>query len=333
MQTFKRISLTGGGDTLAAAMNTTAFINETGEVWVTGCYFTGSDSVHSFNLVALPEADVQVSVGEGALAVIGESGRFWLHDSGDSAMTMVHAELPEPVKQVSVHQRHTAVVTMSGDLWLCVDSTRKHFARVDYVPKMRQVSVGYSHAVAVDERGRLWLRGSNYHWQLGLAESGTFDDFFKIELAEPVKQVSAGRFHTVVLTVSGALYVTGRNNKGQLGLGHTEDAYGFTRAVLPAVRAITSVTTGEYHTALLTEGGGLWVSGYNQQCQLGSPGAAQYITGLKVVAAGHQHTVVMTTNGALWGCGANNHNQLGLAGERYLRFTPLGFKARTTVND
>ncbi|GAA5910708.1 hypothetical protein JCM8208_003540 [Rhodotorula glutinis] len=90
-------------------------------------------------------------------------------------------------------------------------------------------------------------------------------------------QVSCGAFHSAVVTAHGAAYVFGSNKAGQLGFGEGEP--GGAEPVLvelgeeesDAVEEdeIVQVACGAAHTVLLTESGHIWVTGANDDGQLG----------------------------------------------------------------
>ncbi|GAA5856399.1 hypothetical protein JCM9279_001708 [Rhodotorula babjevae] len=90
-------------------------------------------------------------------------------------------------------------------------------------------------------------------------------------------QVSCGAFHSAVVTAQGAAYVFGSNRAGQLGLGEGES--GGAEPVLVELgeegtddeqdEEIAQVACGAAHTVLLTKSGHVWVTGANDDGQLG----------------------------------------------------------------
>lgn len=85
------------------------------------------------------------------------------------------------------------------------------------------------------------------------------------------RSLALGAEHAVLLTATGAVYTWGLGSHGQLGHG------GLTSEEEPrAVEALwgmpmTCVTTGGWHSACISDGGDLYVWGWNESGQLGLP--------------------------------------------------------------
>ncbi|GAA5931027.1 hypothetical protein JCM3775_000780 [Rhodotorula graminis] len=85
-------------------------------------------------------------------------------------------------------------------------------------------------------------------------------------------QVSCGAFHSAVVTSHGAAYLFGSNKAGQLGAGEGEP--GGAEPVLVELGEededeVAQVACGAAHTVLLTKSGQVWVTGANDDGQLG----------------------------------------------------------------
>ncbi|EGC31817.1 hypothetical protein DICPUDRAFT_156281 [Dictyostelium purpureum] len=87
----------------------------------------------------------------------------------------------------------------------------------------KMVACGFSHALIIDNDGKLLTLGWNGNGQLGSGVKG--DNHLvptKLEFdfdGEKVVKVSAGRNHSACITESGKLYIWGNGNKGKLGNG------------------------------------------------------------------------------------------------------------------
>ncbi|XP_046540985.1 secretion-regulating guanine nucleotide exchange factor isoform X2 [Equus quagga] len=115
----------------------------------------------------------------------------------------------------------------------------------------------------------------------------------------------------------------GANSYGQLGLGHKEDV------LLPQQLndfckpgCVRRITGGGGHSAVVTDGGSLFVCGLNKDGQLGlghtedvlyfTPCRSLLGCPIQQVACGWDFTIILTGNGQLLSCGSNSFGQLGV---------------------
>ncbi|XP_032212785.1 secretion-regulating guanine nucleotide exchange factor isoform X4 [Mustela erminea] len=120
-----------------------------------------------------------------------------------------------------------------------------------------------------------------------------------------------------------AFFSWGANSYGQLGLGHKEDV------LLPQQLSdfckpeyIRRITGGGGHSAVVTDGGGLFVCGLNKDGQLGLGHtedvlyftACRSLLGCPIlqVACGWDFTIILTESGQVLSCGSNCFGQLGV---------------------
>ncbi|XP_045681465.1 secretion-regulating guanine nucleotide exchange factor isoform X2 [Phyllostomus hastatus] len=120
-----------------------------------------------------------------------------------------------------------------------------------------------------------------------------------------------------------ALFVWGANSYGQLGLGHKEDVLlpqqlnDFCKPV-----CVRRITGGGGHSAVITDGGSLFVCGLNKDGQLGlghtedvlffTPCKLLLGCPIRQVACGWDFTIILTENGQVLSCGSNSFGQLGV---------------------
>ncbi|KAM9658020.1 secretion-regulating guanine nucleotide exchange factor [Trichechus inunguis] len=122
---------------------------------------------------------------------------------------------------------------------------------------------------------------------------------------------------------SAALFAWGANSYGQLGLGHKEDV------LLPQQLndfcepgCVRRITGGGGHSAVVTDGGGLFVCGLNKDGQLGlghtedvlyfTPCTSLLGCPIQQVACGWDFTIILTEGGQVLSCGSNSFGQLGV---------------------
>ncbi|XP_066221143.1 secretion-regulating guanine nucleotide exchange factor isoform X5 [Saccopteryx leptura] len=119
------------------------------------------------------------------------------------------------------------------------------------------------------------------------------------------------------------LFAWGANSYGQLGLGHREDVLlpqqlnDFCKPV-----CVRRITGGGGHSAVVTDGGSLFVCGLNRDGQLGlghtedvlyfTPCKSLLGCPIQQVACGWDFTIILTENGQVLSCGSNFYGQLGV---------------------
>jgi len=138
-----------------------------------------------------------------------------------------------------------------------------------------QVSLGFSHSLALDGQGRVHVFGSGANGRLGVGE-GSFGEVAEpreLDAAafggEPVQAVDAGENHSLAVTRGGALFTWGTGAWGRLGLGDQDDAGVPKRVVFPKDTRIVRASAGAYHTLALSDKGELFAFGWNKNGRCG----------------------------------------------------------------
>ena len=195
-------------------------------------------------------------------------------------------------------------------------------------------AAGVHHSAVVGEDGLLFVWGCGASGQLGTGDEVMMTSLMGLDrlaptrvagLPAPVRQVAAGYKHTGIVTEAGDLLTCGAGEYGGLGLGDEEDRTTPTlvaRAVFNG-EAVLMVACGPYHTAVTTEGGGVYTFGRGMGGLLGHgdeedqlvprrvPAAAFNGEWVVMVAAGHDHTVAVSEAGHVFTWGDGMSGQLG----------------------
>ena len=133
-------------------------------------------------------------------------------------------------------------------------------------------AAGGDHSAAVGEDGTLFVWGSGHFGELGTGDTAIRLAPTRVTgLPAPVRQVAAGSDYTGIVTEAGDLLMCGYGRAGQLGLGDDDNRATPTlvaRAVFDG-EAVLMVACGKWHTAALTEGGGVYTFGRGEHGQLG----------------------------------------------------------------
>ena len=188
------------------------------------------------------------------------------------------------------------------------------------------VAAGYHDTVIVGEDGCLFACGGNGFGQLGTGNLNQQSSPARIKLVDcrllfrqAVRQVAVGESHTGIVTEDGDLLMCGNGLWGRLGLGDEHKRTTPTlvgRAVFDG-EAVLMVACGRDHTAVVTEGGGVYTfgSGFygttghgdreDQLVPRRMPAAGFNGERVVMVAGGDVHTVALSEAGHVftWGYG------------------------------
>ncbi|NLV78666.1 MAG: Hsp70 family protein [Rhodococcus sp.] len=183
-------------------------------------------------------------------------------------------------------------------------------------PDVFTAAAGGWHTCA-DRRGEVSCWGFNTSGQLG---DGTVDTRYSpvsVSLPAPAVALGSGREHSCAVTDTGDTYCWGYNTFGQLGDG-TDDQRSQPVRVVDLPTGVSSLSAGEDHTCALTDDGGGYCWGRNDNGQVGDERYDRHerpqrvdLPTLSSLAAGGNHTCASTVVGDVFCWGANTAGQLG----------------------
>ena len=200
--------------------------------------------------------------------------------------------------------------------------------------KIKEISAGYNHTVAIDEDGKVYAWGYNYRGQLG---DGTNNDSnIPICISDiptnplnkvKIKEISAGGSHTVAIDEEGKVYAWGVNYNGQLGNGTNNNSNIpiCISDISTNLVSIKEISAGGSHTVAIDEEGKVYAWGDNYFGQLGDgtnndsnipmcisdiPTNPLNKVKIKKISA-DAHTVAIDEEGKVYAWGYNWKGQLG----------------------
>jgi len=145
--------------------------------------------------------------------------------------------------------------------------------------KVVMVAAGGTHTVTVTSKGELWAWGKNSNGQLGIVGlepvqiEPTLVGAKDVFGGSPVHMAACGYEHTLIVTEEGTLWTCGQGENGALGHNDIND-----RRVPTLVEAhhfgnakVVSAAGGRFHSAVVTEHGGLYTWGQGQEVKHASP--------------------------------------------------------------
>lgn len=189
------------------------------------------------------------------------------------------------------------------------------------------VSAGVYHVALLMPDGRVFSRGSNADWQLGVEDTNPSSVFVPTVAdasctgVAPIplgvgQKIAAGLEHTAIVRADGTVWTAGNNTAGQIGDG---TAIQRTSAVqVPGVSGITGLSADFRHNLAVDALGRVQAWGLNTNGSIGNLTTANqlsavYANGLVTasrVAAGATHSLAAKTDGTVWAWGDNAYGQL-----------------------
>jgi alpha-tubulin suppressor-like RCC1 family protein len=197
-----------------------------------------------------------------------------------------------------------------------------------------EVSCGINQTLLLDSTGQIWGAGFNSDYRTGdlsgslAATNSTFIPSMPAG-THTFTSVEAGDSYSLALEDNGRIWSTGQNAQGQTGQGTSLlSTTGWTQVVnTGGVNdvSITQISTGFDHSMALDSTGNVWMTGDNQNGQLGLGDTSDRLyfervtTNVNVesgvtaykIAAGVNRSYVLDTAGRMWGCGWNSNGNIG----------------------
>jgi alpha-tubulin suppressor-like RCC1 family protein len=139
--------------------------------------------------------------------------------------------------------------------------------QVKGLENVKEIKLGYAHALALKNDGTVWAWGDNSCGQLGVAGKEFSNTPVMVPGLSNVTQISAGEEHSVALEGDGTVWTWGHNKYGQLGDGTTSNSYSPVKVQLPPIKAVSA---RGFNTMALDYNGTIWMWGNNNYGQLGN---------------------------------------------------------------
>ncbi|ERN08779.1 ultraviolet-B receptor UVR8 [Amborella trichopoda] len=190
--------------------------------------------------------------------------------------------------------------------------------------KIKQITCGDSHCLAVTAQGEVQSWGRNQNGQLGLGhtEDSLVPQRIQAFQGVPVKMVAAGAEHTAAVTEDGELFGWGWGRYGNLGLGDRNDRLFPEKVAAIDGQKMSMVACGWRHTIVVSSIGKLYTYGWSKYGQLGHGDYEDHLIPHQLralsndyitqISGGWRHTMALTSDGMLYGWGWNKFGQLGV---------------------
>lgn len=171
---------------------------------------------------------------------------------------------------------------------------------------VKEISLGFDHALMVMEDGTLWGIGNNAFSQLGSIGADRSSKWVKI--ADKVVSAAAGRRHTLYVTSDGSLYALGDNRWRKLS------------STGPEVLATPLKLASNAKAAFAGEHSALYIDNDNVLYYIGTRAnmisggitgkANRLFSNVQSVSMQEGHALILTVDGNLYGWGENGYGQV-----------------------
>ncbi len=280
------------------------------------------------------------SGGDPLVLGFGKEGRVGIR--GTMFPKMIGALRGNMVSTIACGMSHTAAVTDEGDVYswgrnvqgqcgIGVSSEAVEVPQI--VPvligrSVRFVSCGAGHTIVTTANSGAWSWGIGVQGQLGHGDNTNKPHPVRINAMDShsIKAVECGIAHSMVLSEEDAgrskLYGFGWNKHGQLGLDSAQTTYSSPTEIKNFdLSAVSHVSCGGGHTAVVLNDGTVWTAGSNTCGQCGQGNLddvraftqVKHVFGSKAVAltkCGEEFTIFVTQSQQVFGCGLNNAGQV-----------------------
>jgi alpha-tubulin suppressor-like RCC1 family protein len=262
-----------------------------------GCFFS----------MALTTKDHVLTWGAGAQGQLGDG-------SNSGTDTPVRVKLPAgtKAKSISAGSVHALAITTKGHLYAwgyngdgelgngtTNDSDKPVKARLPAGTKVKIVSAGGNHTLALSRARQLYAWGYNGDGELGDGTTTSRDtpeavDFlFRGTSPGAITSLAAGCFHSLALTTKGVILGWGLGTSGQLGNASTTSSKLPVGAMLPAGTHVKSISAGCDDSYARAAKGHVFAWGDNANGQLGNGTTTNSDVPVRVALAASQKAIAI----------------------------------------
>lgn len=284
----------------------------------------------------------QVAAGDNATFALTEEGLVYGWGTFKVSPSPIAADKKKPL--ISLSQ------TSDGALHFSSDTAVQH--RPTLIRGLRnitKVTAGSNHALALDQKGRVFSWGFGEQCQLGRRINARFPKSGLVPatfgLRKDIVEIGTGADHSFAVHENGSVFGWGANNYGQTGIDKRDGEEDFANILRPErihglggeEGRVTSISGGNHHSIALTDGGACLTWGRVDTKALGldigtlpedgivrdahdKPRilmVATQIPGIdaaQAAAAGSDHCVVVSQEGKAYSWGFGVSGQLGVGG-------------------
>jgi len=172
---------------------------------------------------------------DGTLWVAGENSFGQLGNENNTNVTswsQIPTNIISNVKAVATNGIFSLAVKDDGTLWVTGhndvgqlgtgntnDINKWTQISTTIISKVKTVSCGGYHSLAITNDGKIYGTGQNDCGQLGTGDNNNKNNWTYIQTISNLVNISAGFNYSILIRENGEIFVTGKNDQGQIGLG------------------------------------------------------------------------------------------------------------------
>jgi len=201
-------------------------------------------------------------------------------------------------------------------------------SEVPDLKKIKQISAGYFHSLALAEDGTVWRWGGYGDSTFSFPIVYASNEPVPIEVSGKIIAISAGGMHNVLLCEDETVWACGYNTQRQLGSSRVFNEVLDVPVRVSNLSQVKAISAGGRFTLALKEDGTVWAWGCNENGELGNgsydaktemtlgddksePVEVSLLQDVVEIAAGGSHAMAVTRDGGIWAWGSNDEGQLG----------------------
>lgn len=140
--------------------------------------------------------------------------------------------------------------------------------KIEGVPKIKEIAVGWHHSVALDYDGVVWVWGSDPAYQFKEETKKMYAHPTPLKGFPKFTKIACGSWHTLAIDENKAVWGWGKNNFGMLGTG---DSISHSNPVLiKSLKNIVDIGGGCFQSIAVDASGKIFTFGDNPSGQLGT---------------------------------------------------------------
>lgn len=336
---------------VACGFNHSVILKNDGTVWTCGLNTNGQLGLgdttdrNIFTKTGLTDI-IDIACGASHTAALKSDGSIWLTGYayyGQVANTGTDrksfTQITTDVKAIACGMYNTFIIKNDNTLWATGRNNSYEFGTnnttnltkfTKIMDNVKKVAPGGNHTLVLKNDNKLWAAGYNYYGQLGIGSNNNMTTWTQVSSVTQynIADVVCGGRHSVIIKNNGEIYIAGSNDYGQSGMGsnNTGYYYEFTKmsgrsaySTAKSFKVIKKIACGHHHTCILNNVGDLYITGINDNGQVGTGTTTtpiwdftKVLTNVKDVYCGYYNTFAIKNDNTLWACGYNNYGQLGL---------------------
>jgi alpha-tubulin suppressor-like RCC1 family protein len=262
------------------------------------------------------------------------------HNNNISHKTPKRVDISEDILNLDINHTHTLMINKQNQLYGLGDNSHNQLGiklretitkPIKILDNVKMGKCGNNFSVIIRGDGKAFSFGDNHFGQLGLGHNfNVIEPTLISNLTGIASKVTCGESHTLLL-IDSQVFSFGRNGNGQLG--HSQGKDSSVPIKIDIDEKVIDIDCGSHHSGIVTEGGKVYMFGFNDFGQLGlgdelskrKPELLE-VDNIKKIFCGTYHTILLSLNNTLFSFGRGKWGLLGHGdGLKKLVPTPIAF--------